>query len=1023
MQPHSDPPSDSLSTADSSRTLPDSLTAADSSRALPDSVPPVIPQPPAVSGVPSDSLHAESMPEAPTLDPVAEDTGAASDFVTEDAVVAANSMAEDAGAPSIPPMSSIHPTSSEADDSSGDSAELLRALLERAVETVGAQHGMALVVDLERQMLICRALHRLPARDAELMFYRIGQGNTGRVAATGRPIRLGATGESRAGGSALLIVPVKVADDVIAVLNLNRSASRDGFTEEDERRVLALADESGPPLLRALNAEASGSSQGVQLSQLVSPGALKDIQDAVASFLGAPVVFEDAHGRCLAPISSAAEYCVLMRSRSLSALRCEISMTQAGSRAEDDRKPYTCECHAGVKTCAAPIFVRQQYLGSLVLMLRFVNRDSAAVRGLASELGLDPYETLAKASHFPALPADREAEAASLLGMVAEVTGMLAEAALQVRDQEQRVKQKANEIGTLRELTQQLTGVVRLDPLLAEVTRKATRLAGAAAADVTLMRSDGSLQVRSSRGLSSEVVDLLAPAMAESPAAGAIQSESVRVVENVARESRYPGWVHAIRRQPQIRSAFSIPLGAHERPIGALTVYSDEPGAPSEETILLLRALAEHGTLAIQSAQATEQARSNEQALRLFLSRMTRGLSSSIDTAELIRWVADFAAQMTRAAHCAVYELVGETLHIRAMSKASRTVIEQPTLDIGEGLSGRVASSRKILQVADVRKDPRFLTSAASTPADAVRYLGAPLLYKKDLLGVLAVYSSGGTYADEDIQLISSFAGQAAVAIQNARSYEHQRQIASTMQQSFLPREMLRMPGLEIGARYNAAVEEVGGDYYDFLEVGPRSAFVVLGDVSGKGIRAATYTAMGKYVLRAYAFEDPHPTRVLERMNALLSAQIEPGTFITLFYGLIDLESQTLHYGNAGHPDGLLYLPATGTFKHLSSTGMMVGAVSGEAFSSVKVPLEPGAVLVLYTDGVIEARRGAELFGMDRLKDAIKEHAALPAEELVEAIYKRVQEFHDTGMSDDTCILAFRFLAPPGSGISASKGE
>ncbi|MCA1596292.1 MAG: SpoIIE family protein phosphatase [Chloroflexi bacterium] len=897
-----------------------------------------------------------------------------------------------------------------------ESTSLLQSLLERSAEAVGAHHGMALVADEAREMVVCRGVYRLPAQGADSLFYKIGQGNTGRVAATGQAVRLNHTSASTPSGrGAVLIVPVNVAGEAIAVLNLNGAAAPDGFSADDERRVTALADEMAPQILRALLTERQhGAVEGFELSQLVAASLLKDIQDSCSQLLGVPCVFVDPRGRCLAPISSAADFCVLMRSNPVSALRCELSMARAGVQAMDAGGTSSCECHAGVMTTLAPVTVRETYVGGLVAMLRYEQRDSVAVRTMAMELKLEPWETLARASLFPSVNPDRDRTIRLYIGVAARLTGALAEERLAARMEQARVGHRLADIAELRKLTQQLTGVLDLDVILNEVTRRAVSLAHVNGASISLLEPDGRLRIRSQIGLSSEVRELLAPAISDSPDCRVVTTGAPVAVADITSESAFPAWTHALRRQPALRSAASFFLGVRGKPLGALTLYSESGEPLSHEASDLLGALADHGSLAIQSARATQQALSNEQALRLFLSRMTRGLSSSLDSGELVKWIADFAVEMSAAAHCVVYEQVGHELQVRATSRASRTVIERPILAVGDGLSGHVAEARKMLEVADIRKDPRFLTSSASLPADSSHYVGVPLLYKTECLGVMAVYSGRTSYTEDQLQLLNSFAGQAAIAIQNARSYEHQKEIANIMQETFLPQEPLRDPGLEVGRVFDPALEAVGGDYYDFVPVGGGMAGVVLGDVSGKGIRAATYTAMGKYVLRAYAHEDSGPSRTLERVNSLLASQMDPGTFITLFYGLIDLSQMKLRYGSAGHPDGLLYRSATEEFIHLTSTGMMVGAVPGEVYDEATVDLRQQDILVLYTDGVLEARRENELFGMARLKGVIARNAGRPAPDIAKAIHAAVKEYHTEGMGDDICILALRFLGKQG---------
>src|SRR5262249_53700011 len=154
--------------------------------------------------------------------------------------------------------------------------------------------------------------------------------------------------------------------------------------------------------------------------------------------------------------------------------------------------------------------------------------------------------------------------------------------------------------------------------------------------------------------------------------------------------------------------------------------------------------------------------------------------------------------------------------------------------------------------------------------------------------------------------------------------------IARELQESFLPASPPPIPGFDVDKRYEPAyaLAQVGGDYFDFIELGDGRFGVVMGDVCGKGVTAAVYTAMSKDMRRAYASEDPAPDRVMTRLNAALFNQMsEECMFITLVYGVLDTRAGTLTYANAAHPHPLLYDPRNCTFEELTTTGGMVGAI------------------------------------------------------------------------------------------------
>src|SRR5438132_1610183 len=209
-------------------------------------------------------------------------------------------------------------------------------------------------------------------------------------------------------------------------------------------------------------------------------------------------------------------------------------------------------------------------------------------------------------------------------------------------------------------------------------------------------------------------------------------------------------------------------------------------------------------------------------------------------------------------------------------------------------------------------------------------------------------------FTEQELRLGRMIAGQAAVAIENAQTFEQERTVASTLQQSFIPRTPIELPGYDFGNLYEPAftAAQVGGDYYDFIELGDGRLGVVMGDVCGKGVTAAVFTAMAKYMLRAYAVENPNPASVITRLNRSLYSQMsEDCMFITMVYGVLDTRTGDFAYVNAAHPHPLIYHPDREEVSELPTTGGMVGAMPSMEFQEGRTRLAPGSVLLLYTDG------------------------------------------------------------------------
>jgi sigma-B regulation protein RsbU (phosphoserine phosphatase) len=240
-------------------------------------------------------------------------------------------------------------------------------------------------------------------------------------------------------------------------------------------------------------------------------------------------------------------------------------------------------------------------------------------------------------------------------------------------------------------------------------------------------------------------------------------------------------------------------------------------------------------------------------------------------------------------------------------------------------------------------------------------------------------------------------------------SLQQELEIASRMQLSVLPRSFPDMPALDVAARMIPA-KEVGGDFYDFFLIDDRSAAFVVADVSGKGIPAAFFMLIARTLLKATALHLVSPRHTLARLNDLLARENEQMMFVTLFYGVVDLETGDLRYANAGHNPPVLIRP-DGTASFLPPLeGMAVAVFPGVAYAEGSLRLGPGEALALYTDGVTEAFDAAGgMFGNDRLMETARAAGGSTAAETVERLFAAVQGFAaGVPASDDVTALVLR---------------
>jgi serine phosphatase RsbU (regulator of sigma subunit) len=258
----------------------------------------------------------------------------------------------------------------------------------------------------------------------------------------------------------------------------------------------------------------------------------------------------------------------------------------------------------------------------------------------------------------------------------------------------------------------------------------------------------------------------------------------------------------------------------------------------------------------------------------------------------------------------------------------------------------------------------------------------------------------------DETEALKVLAAQSASAIENAQRFERQRTVARRLQEGLLATEMPAIEGCSVAAVYEPATGEadIGGDFYDVFELDAGVYGIVVGDVSGKGAEAAAQTAQAKYVLRAFAMRNPTPASVLFHLNNALVQTLGEDRFATVVYGVLEAGPRRLQVAVAGHPSPLVYRHESGEVEEVTPAGMVVGAFPDVQFDQETIELHNGDVWLAYTDGLVEARLDKELFGYDRLKDALVRLApGLGMNELTRRLYDEAGDFGKVG--DDTVIL------------------
>jgi phosphoserine phosphatase RsbU/P len=342
---------------------------------------------------------------------------------------------------------------------------------------------------------------------------------------------------------------------------------------------------------------------------------------------------------------------------------------------------------------------------------------------------------------------------------------------------------------------------------------------------------------------------------------------------------------------------------------------------------------------------------------------------------------------------------------------------------LDQGLAGWVKTHLDVGLIQDTHTDSRWL-SLPSEPYAVRSALAVPIIRHNTLFGIITLmHPEPEHFDDASVGIIQTAARQMALAIEMARLYirleelnrirtramERDMQLARQVQESFLPTQVPQMDGF-LFAALNRPAHKVGGDFYHFFNLSRNRLGVAIGDVSGKGIAAALFMARLSSDLQYYAALHDNPAELFERLNAILSKRAQQGMFVTMVYVILETDTGRICWANAGH---LVPVHMARTRIRMrgqeKKTGPPLGILPTAAWEVETFELQPGDGVILYTDGIIEARSPAsELFGFSRLKRIIRRYPDAPVT-LVRQIARAVEMFsHGAGQSDDLTMVAFR---------------
>lgn len=345
--------------------------------------------------------------------------------------------------------------------------------------------------------------------------------------------------------------------------------------------------------------------------------------------------------------------------------------------------------------------------------------------------------------------------------------------------------------------------------------------------------------------------------------------------------------------------------------------------------------------------------------------------------------------------------------------------LEGQKIQVSQSIVNMAMEKHSSILTSDAQADTRFKAMESIIRSNIHSAMCVPLWNNKEIIGI--IYSDRilnlERFTDEDLRLLTLLANLAAVKIENAKlieqaiekeKMEKELALASQIQKDFLPKENPTCDNFDI-AGSNIPCYQVGGDYYDFIEIDPCRLGIVVADVSGKGVSASLLMAS----LRAALQSEIHPLYALEKMatklNDFVHRSSASNSFITFFFCELNRDNGDLVYINAGHNPPFI-LKKKGEIQRLESSGLCLGMFPSSTYKIDKVTLEPGDLVLMFTDGITESRsKKNEEFTEERLIDLVKKHSKLSAEKVVEKIHDALNAFtKGADPMDDMTVVAIK---------------
>ena len=471
-------------------------------------------------------------------------------------------------------------------------------------------------------------------------------------------------------------------------------------------------------------------------------------------------------------------------------------------------------------------------------------------------------------------------------------------------------------------------------------------------------------------------------------------------------------------RQNSLAFVAVFPLVCDSTAQGAVLVARKKP--PSKTLLALFRLHARLVAIALRDAELLFSTRQTLSKLNTLV-EASKALTSTLDLLELLGRILDVAKTQTRAERGTIFLVDDRTEEIWSLIAhgLEREIIRLP---LGKGIAGHVAKTGQTVNIPDAYADPRFNPEVDKRTGFRTRNILCLPIYNKEnkIIATLELLNKeGGAFSRDDNEFLLTLSGHMALALENAQLHqqlldkermEKELALARGIQHSLLPERAPVVEGFDI-AVLNEPCYAVGGDYYDFLSLGPRTLLSVVADVEGKGVASALVMSNLQATLRALVLHLHSLNEIVESLNRMIWNDTRAEKYLSLFIGLLDTRNKAVHYINCGHVPPFVVRRGHQPIS-LTEGGVVIGLFENPSYQRGQVKLLSGDVVVLCTDGIMESMNAMnEEYGTERLARKVLEVSDRKASDIVEAVRDDVEAFSRQGTHiDDKVMIAIKVV-------------